>query len=72
MFGFIVSLPIWKALSETWVQHFSKSSGLRHDWKQRKIKTKTFLCAKPGHAKVLALQKPVRVLNKKIQNINSR
>ena len=30
-----------------------------------KWKSKLFLRAKPGHEKVLALQKPVRILNKK-------
>ena len=34
-----------------------------------KWKSKLFLYAKPGHDKVLTLQKPVRILNKKIQNI---
>ena len=37
-----------------------------------KRKSKLFLCAKPGHEKVLTLQKPIRILNKKIHNINSQ
>ena len=71
MFEFIVTLLIWKALSETEYKIFlnpqnsDMTEKLRYDWKQRKMKIKTFLRAKPGHGKVLALQKPVRILNKK-------
>ena len=68
MFEFVVTLPIWKALSETEYKIFlnpqnsDMTEKLRYDWKQRKMKIKTFLRAKPGHGKVLALQKPDKLI----------
>ena len=59
----MVTVPIWKVLLETWIYKIflNPLSGIKYDWNQRKMKVKTFLSAKPGHEKVLTLQKPFQI-----------